>query len=178
MNTIIHKGYKLKIIKNTFLIYHAQDESSLTKAIYSKAATLLDTDKGFFISSHRSQGEQLSLVCAAHEGIDSDKYLHNKLLKSDIERLNQAMIRYFGAIEPAIPPQIRRKYAYEDISVYAPYIDYAFIESIDVNAEEDIAFLKELQRLSKELSIRIEVCVRCTETWREKISSFATLVSV
>lgn len=178
MNTIIHKGSKLKIQKNTFLVYCSENQTKLSQAIYAKAASLLDTDKGFFISSHRSQGEQLSLVCAAHEGTDSDKYLHNKLLKSDLERLNQAMIRYFGAIEPAIPPQIRREYAYEDISVYAPYIDYAFIEFIDVNTEDDIAFLKELQRLSKELSIRIEVGVRCIETWREKISNFAILSGV
>ncbi|MDQ1267472.1 MAG: hypothetical protein QG560_115 [Campylobacterota bacterium] len=178
MKTVIKKGDKLKIVKSTFFIYCSEDDAQLTKAIYTKAASLLDTDKGFFISSHRSQGEQLSLVCAAHEGIDISKQLQGKLLKNDLERLNRSIIRYFGAIEPAIPSQVRLEHALEDISAYASYVDYAFIEHVSVSSQNDITFLKELQRISKELSMRIEVGVNCNSQWREKISAFASVMGV
>ena len=178
MKTLIKKGEKLKIVKSTFLVYCSEKDEALTKAIYTKAASLLDTDKGFFISSHRTQGEQLSLLCSAHEGVDFEKYCHFKLLKCDLEKINRSMIKYFVAIEPAPPSQIRKEYAYEDISAYALYIDYAFIERFVVNSPTDITFLQALQSISKKLGIRIEVGVKCTKEWHDKINSFASISGV
>ena len=178
MKTVIKKGDKLKIVKNTFLVYWAHDEATLAKTIYTKAASLLDGDKGFFLSSHRSQGEQHALVCAAQSGVDIEKYQQGKLLKGELDLLSKTMVKYFNVVVSAIPGQIRRDNPYDDISAYTPYTDYAFIEYLEVSSNEDIAFIKELQRISKELSIRIEVGVKCTQEWREKISNFASVSGV
>lgn len=178
MKTVIKKWDKLKIIKNMFLVYWAQDEVALAKTIYTKAASLLDGDKGFFLSSHRSQGEQHALVCAAQAGIDIEKYQQGKLLKGELDLLSKTMIKYFSVVESAVPAQIRREYPYDDISAYTPYTNYAFIEYLEVSSNADIAFIKELHRISKVLSIRIEVGVKCTQEWREKISNFASVSGV
>lgn len=178
MKTLIKKGDKLKIIKNTFLVYWAQDEVALAKTIYTKAASLLDSDKGFFLSSHRFQGEQHALVCAAQAGVDIKKYQQGKLLKGELDLLSKTMVKYFNVVESAIPPQILRDNPYDDIAAYTPYTDYAFIECLEVSSDEDLVFIRELQRISKELSIRIEVGVKCTQVWREKISNFASVSGV
>lgn len=178
MNTILHKGTKLTIKKNTFVLYCSHDTQKLSKSIYTKAAALIDTDKGFFLSSQRALGEQMALVCAAHENIDMDKYLASKLLKSDLEKLNHSIAKYFGIIEPGEPRRIRPQMCYEDIAAYAPAIDYAFIENIHVKNDDDIAYLRTLQQISKELSIRIEAGVVCDPAIIPQIKSFATVSGV
>lgn len=164
-----------KVIKNHFLLYYANDYKRILREIYTKAALLLDTPKGFYISSDvYTQNEQLFYLCLAKNSHFETK----NLLKKELLECMKTMNNYFGVVEFSKVPAIKKESFAEDIQAIAQDVDMIFIESFILQSQEDIKMAYAMKQLAQMLSIRIEIGLVCSKEWLEKLRTMPLPLSI
>ena len=177
MQTKLKRIAAPKVIKNYFLLYYSNDHQRVLQEIYAKAASLLESSKGFYISSDIfTQEEQLLYLALAKRGIEWTQFVQKKLLKRELFEVMFSLSQFLGVVELSETKTIQKKSVVEDIQSIAKDVNAIFIESFSVESLEDLATLQTIRQLAQTLGIRIEIGIVCSKEWLQKLHALTSYI--
>lgn len=179
MQTKRHTLSSPKVIKNYFLLYYADDSTKVLQEIYKKASLMLESFKGFYISSDiLEQHQQLLYLALTKHSIEFKRFEGKRLLKNELIDLLNTLSGFFGVIDYATLPKIHKSSIEQDIKEIAKEVNVIFIESYIIESLEDLILLETIKQLAQALCVRIEIGIDCHKKWLPNLRTLTTNMCV